>query len=306
MHYVIGDVHGCYDEMMQLIHKIERKDEEAQFIFVGDLVDRGPKVWQTLEWAMEHITKDGKYQSVLGNHEALILDWYSEFTAWWNKRDLESDAQMEPMPETSYDFSRWMDAMNMLTPKNLEPIIDFFRSLPYFKKLDIQSAYGKSVTFRIVHAWYNYNLEEDSDEQKQCNLWERNYWGNYANDEIIVHGHTPTFDRDYLLRGAYEDAPGMICYRPRAINVDGGCCFQNGSYDCPYMLGAICLETLEEIYPYTLEERLFRLIEAGVHNRSWEKEVIEEYCKVCLEEYHTLHVKKVRARRDDMLKQMGK
>ena len=25
MHYVIGDVHGCYDEMMQLIHKIERK-----------------------------------------------------------------------------------------------------------------------------------------------------------------------------------------------------------------------------------------------------------------------------------------
>ena len=61
MHYVIGDVHGCYDEMMLLLQKIEKSDSEAQFIFVGDFIDRGPKVWDVLAWAMENITEDGKY-----------------------------------------------------------------------------------------------------------------------------------------------------------------------------------------------------------------------------------------------------
>ena len=60
MHYVIGDVHGCYDEMMTLIKKIESMDSEAQICFVGDFIDRGPKVWETLCWAMDNITEKGK------------------------------------------------------------------------------------------------------------------------------------------------------------------------------------------------------------------------------------------------------
>ena len=71
MHYVIGDVHGCYDELMRLLQKIEEKDNDAIIYFVGDLIDRGPKVWEVLNWAMEHITPDGKYRSVRGNHEEL-------------------------------------------------------------------------------------------------------------------------------------------------------------------------------------------------------------------------------------------
>ena len=53
MHYVIGDVHGCYDEMIALLQKIEERDSEAIIYFVGDFIDRGPKVWEVLEWAME-------------------------------------------------------------------------------------------------------------------------------------------------------------------------------------------------------------------------------------------------------------
>ena len=37
MHYVIGDVHGCYDEMIALLNKIEARDSEAIIYFVGDL-----------------------------------------------------------------------------------------------------------------------------------------------------------------------------------------------------------------------------------------------------------------------------
>ena len=44
MHYVIGDVHVCYDELMLLLQKIEAKDKDARYIFVGDFIDRGKQV----------------------------------------------------------------------------------------------------------------------------------------------------------------------------------------------------------------------------------------------------------------------
>ena len=82
MHYCIGDIHGCFDEMLLLIQKIENTDKDAEFIFLGDFIDRGPKVWETVNWAMENITKDGKYRSVRGNHEQLAIEWMNNYKIW--------------------------------------------------------------------------------------------------------------------------------------------------------------------------------------------------------------------------------
>lgn len=58
-----------------------------------------------------------------------------------------------------------------------------------------------------------------------------------------------------MLRG--ERKPGFINYRDNAINEYGGCVFINGYWDQgPCMLCAICLETLEEIYPYDWRDRI--------------------------------------------------
>ncbi len=38
--YIIGDVHGCYTTLMQLIEQLPNK-EKSHLIFVGDLIDRG-------------------------------------------------------------------------------------------------------------------------------------------------------------------------------------------------------------------------------------------------------------------------
>lgn len=51
MHYVIGDIHGCYQDMMALLNKIESQDQDAQIIFVGDFIDRGPDVDKVLTGA---------------------------------------------------------------------------------------------------------------------------------------------------------------------------------------------------------------------------------------------------------------
>ena len=69
----------------------------------------------------------------------------------------------------------------------------------------------------------------------------------------------------------------MIGYMRNDINVDGGCFVgKNDSRKLPYpcMLCAICLETLEEIYPRTLEEQFAH--QNGISEKEAEK-MAEEY-----------------------------
>lgn len=73
----------------------------------------------------------------------------------------------------------------------------------------------------------------------------------------LIRIYSLTVTESYRLRGRWdEDRPGLIGYRHNDIDVDGGCCFHKGFPNYPCMLCGICLETLEEIYPYSIEDRL--------------------------------------------------
>jgi hypothetical protein len=69
---LIGDVHGCLDELCDLARLLglTRGDD---VVFVGDLVAKGPDSLGVLQWAREHGAR-----SVLGNHEAHLLRWQRE------------------------------------------------------------------------------------------------------------------------------------------------------------------------------------------------------------------------------------
>lgn len=251
MHYVIGDVHGCFDEMTALVNKIEEKDKDAVIIFVGDFIDRGPKVWDTLEWMRAYITDDGKYQCILGNHEQMVIEWYEqEWIHWWSEKQTMPKGQPMriPAPRTTYDFYKQCKNMNYLYPPKLEPIIRFFKSLPIKKRLDING-----IEYTIVHAWIPpKHIKLDPWAEVQYVTSHRHKGGNLLGKEVVVHGHTPTVLTDDMnSRGV---VPGMISYDVFEINVDGGCVF-NKYEPYPCMLCAICLETLEEIYCCSLEER---------------------------------------------------
>ena len=78
---VIGDVHGCLDELEGLLGKLGytrdvggvfRHEQGRKAVFLGDLVDRGPNVPGVLRTAMS-MEKAGTALCVPGNHEMKLL-----------------------------------------------------------------------------------------------------------------------------------------------------------------------------------------------------------------------------------------
>lgn len=257
MHYVVGDIHGCYDELMTLIDKIENQDSDATIIFVGDWMDRGARQKDTLLWMLEHITESGKYQSVRGNHDEMAIRWYrEEYLPWYEKNPKCAELNLQP-PYSEYDFyeSVWKEFKH--DKDLLDQVIQKLDELPYNKLVEVDGRDGEKVAYRIAHAWHTSDVNAREEDVKYYNLYARRFAGNTLSDEIYVHGHTPTIVADYyILDYPKHRRPGMIGYRKNAINVDGGCCFLLHQYEAPCMLCAICLETLEEFYCDTVEHRL--------------------------------------------------
>src|SRR5436190_23534033 len=81
---IIGDVHGCYEELTTLLAQLGyRLHDEAEgaraippdgrtVIFVGDLVDRGPRIPEVL-WLVMRMVEEGTAFCVPGNHDMKLM-----------------------------------------------------------------------------------------------------------------------------------------------------------------------------------------------------------------------------------------
>jgi len=91
--FVIGDLHGSYEALMNLLTNVNFDPEKDRLISVGDLVDRGPESQRCLG-----LLREPWFHAVLSNHEQMMLDafrgrpmgayWFMNGGAWgmeaWN------------------------------------------------------------------------------------------------------------------------------------------------------------------------------------------------------------------------------
>jgi bis(5'-nucleosyl)-tetraphosphatase (symmetrical) len=77
--YAIGDVQGCDDELGELLSLIRFDASKDRALFVGDLVNRGPKSAEVLR-RVKSLQALGAAESVLGNHDFFLIMAYEGFS----------------------------------------------------------------------------------------------------------------------------------------------------------------------------------------------------------------------------------
>jgi bis(5'-nucleosyl)-tetraphosphatase (symmetrical) len=100
MIWAVGDIQGCYDPLMRLLEKIDFDPGRDTLWLAGDLVNRGPKSREVLEYL--YGIRDS-LRIVLGNHDIALM------AAWWGikKSNPTLDPILnDPMAETWLEWLR--------------------------------------------------------------------------------------------------------------------------------------------------------------------------------------------------------
>lgn len=231
MIYITSDIHGEYDQLMQLLEKVSFSDKDMLYV-LGDVIDRGPKSIETLEYMMEH----KNIIPLVGNHEVMgvVCLRYLMETPTDNVRRIDPD-----MLDRLYEWKcnggvKTADDFYALSPDKQKMLIDYLENFSMYEVLFLKNTY-----YVLVHAGLgNFTASKQLMDYTVDELvWDRpDYQKAYFNDAYVVTGHTPT----QLIEG--NDKPGYIYRKNNHIALDCGACFPDGR------LAMICLDTGEEFY----------------------------------------------------------
>lgn len=196
--YVIGDVHGRYDLLRDLMRRIEqhsrgRKEaEKLHILLLGDIVDRGPESAQALHYLHDWTKQVRGQHMLLGNHEDMMLRSYRgdarSFRAWLRvggRETLESFGLRINHDDDLYD-PRILRAVRDTLPHDL---MTFISTWPLT---------ARSGDYFFCHAGVRPKVPLDK-QSRQDLIWIRDEFLADESDHgaVIVHGHSisPSIDR---------------------------------------------------------------------------------------------------------------
>lgn len=73
--FAIGDIHGCYDKLRQLMERLPYDRERDLLIFLGDYINRGRQSQEVITYLCELRKSGAQMVTLMGNHEALLLEY---------------------------------------------------------------------------------------------------------------------------------------------------------------------------------------------------------------------------------------
>ena len=193
--FAVGDIHGCNSLLKKIHKKILNKSEKVMgnkiLIYLGDYIDRGSKVKETIDTIINFRPKSFKCVFLRGNHDQMLLDFVN------NKRNSLEMWLYNGGAATlkSYCGSTIANMLNNSSSREQSIRETLVKSLPsshlkFFN--DLQFSYIWKDYF-FVHAGIDPNRPLDNQREIDM-IWTRNPKF-LANDKpfekIVVHGHTP-------------------------------------------------------------------------------------------------------------------
>jgi len=191
--YAVGDIHGQLGMLEDALAKIENDGgPNAQVIFLGDLVDRGPDSRGVIELLSQGVAEGRNWTVLKGNHDRLysyflrpqpIVDTQILVGYHWLHPRIGGVGTLESygikVPEQVRYYQLLPEALAVVPQSH----IDFMNGLPTHHQL------GELL---FVHAGLRPGipLEDQSEDDK---IWIRGEFHNYTDPWpwLVVHGHTP-------------------------------------------------------------------------------------------------------------------
>jgi len=214
---IIGDIHGCYDELYELLlklgYKIDSIEEgisnfglqvsppnDRKIIFLGDLVDRGPDSPKVLKLVMSMVNSGTAY-CVPGNHD-LKLEKYLSGRQIQIKHGLE---------ETIKQLGNESEEFRKTVKEFLYGLISHY-VFDNGKLVVAHAGLKEEMQGRGSGAVRSFCLYgETTGETDEFGLPVRYNWAKeYRGKAKVVYGHTPVPESEWL---------------NRTINIDTGCVF---------------------------------------------------------------------------------
>ncbi|MHB1556136.1 MAG: polynucleotide kinase-phosphatase [Isosphaeraceae bacterium] len=219
---IIGDVHGCYDELEELLGRLGYVETSLDYddphwgnrafvhpegrkaVFLGDLVDRGPRILDTVRLA-RNMTYLGSALCVPGNHDMKLLKALRGKNVQVTHGLADSLAELDAVPGAAGGILR-------------NEVAEFLDGLVSHYVLDD----GKLV---VAHAGLKEEMQgrgsgkvrdftlygETTGETDEFGLPVRHDWAReYRGQATVVYGHTPVPEPEWL---------------NRTVNIDTGCVF---------------------------------------------------------------------------------
>lgn len=194
--YVIGDVHGCTELLVETHARIARDLESRpaddwRVIHIGDYIDRGPDSAGALAMLMEYRAA-GHAEFLLGNHDQFLRDFLKapdleDFELWMFNGGAET---LDSFGLDGADLMMWSretnleDVRDRLLVEAPDGLLDFLSGL---------SLYVQHGDYAFAHAGImpGCPLDEQSDHDL---VWIRTPFldSDLDHGAVIVHGHTPT------------------------------------------------------------------------------------------------------------------
>jgi protein phosphatase len=219
----IGDVHGCCDELEELLDqlgyvptafvpdgplivtgRVRSHPDGRKAVFVGDLVDRGPRILDVVRTVASMVSM-GSALCVPGNHEMKLLRKLRGKDVQLTHGLANSMAEIDAIPDDQREqfvkeLATFLDALVS------HYVLDNGRVVVAHAGMK-QSMQGRGSGRVREFALYG----ETTGETDEFGLPVRHNWAaEYRGDAMVVYGHTPVPQPDWL---------------NKTINIDTGCVF---------------------------------------------------------------------------------
>jgi serine/threonine protein phosphatase 1 len=174
LHYIIGDIHGYFNRLVNLFNKVTaRIREDDTLIFLGDYIDRGNHSYEVLDFLVQ-ISQTSSLNSVFlkGNHEDMFLSY------------LRGDDDGGSFILNGGDATVRSYIANCGAFEVPEHHMKFLRNLRLYYEGD---------DFIAVHAGLNPEVERVDAQDEYDLIWirEKFFRANKRWGKTVIFGHTP-------------------------------------------------------------------------------------------------------------------